>query len=254
MSSTPEALWNDVAARRLRPAAVLCRGLRHGDQLDGLDLVVPVGWRLLLVSRPDAAARDLLRVIAGLARPSAGSVRLAGLDPIATQRAGGLVSYVGPQAGLYGWMTPREALSLSARLVALSEAFVEPMLVKYGLLSTADRPMRRGGAGERQRVALAAAVLTNPEVLLLDDPLSAVDLTDRTHLLTADGTRRTVLLASRFPAREAGTSDHVALVRDGRVALLAPLADLDREGLPLSMRGIEALADRHEATPMARAG
>lgn len=254
MSSTPEALWNDPAARRLRPAAVLCRGLRHGSELDGVDLAVPVGWRLLVVSRPDAAATDLLRVIGGLARPRSGSVRLAGLDPVATQRAGGLVSYVGPQAGLYGWMTPREALALSARLVALPDERIEPLLRRYGLLATADRPMRRGGAAERQRVALAAAVLTDPEVLLLDDALSALDLADRRELLTDDRPRRTVLLASRFPAREAGICSHVALLRHGRLALLAPIADLEREGLPLSMRGIETLADRRASAVAARAG
>lgn len=254
MSSTPEALWNDPVARRLRPTAVLCQGISHGRQLDRIDLAVPIGWRVLIVSRPDAAASDLLRVIGGLARPRSGSVRLAGLDPTATQRAGGLVSYVGPQAGLYGWMTPREALALSARLVALPSERIDPLLGRYGLLPTADRPMRRGGAAERQRVAFAAAVLTDPEVLLLDDALSAVDLLDRAALLTADETRRTVLLASRYPAREAGICDHVALIRDGRVALLAPIADLAAEGLPLSMHGIEALADRRDRAPVARAG
>ena len=253
MSSTPEALWNDPAVRRLRPAAVLCRALSHGTTLDGVDLAVPVGWRLLLVSRPDAAASDLLRVIGGLARPRRGSVRLAGLDPVATQRAGGLVSYVGPQAGLYGWMTPREALALSAKLVALPDERIQPLLRRYGLLATADRPMRRGGAAERQRVALAAAMLSDPEVLLLDDALSAVDLADRGALLADDSPRRTVLLASRFPAREAGLCSHVALLRKGRIALLAPIADLEREGLPLSMRGIETLADRRQPA-MTRAG
>lgn len=254
MISTPEALWNDPAARRLRPAAVLCRALSHGAELDAVDLVVPVGWRLLVVSRPDGAASDLLRVIGGLARPRSGSVRLAGLDPNASQRAGGLVSYVGPQAGLYGWMTPREALTLSARLTAVSEDRIDPLLSRHGLLATADRPMRRGGAAERQRVALAAAVLTDPEVLLLDDALSAVDLVDRAQLLRDATPRRTVLLASRFAAREVGICSHVALLRRGRLALLAPIADLEREGLPLSMRGIETLADRRQGATVTRAG
>ena len=254
MSSTPEALWTDPSVRRLRPAAVLVRGLRHGSHLADLDLVVPVGWRLLVVSRPDDASRDLLRVLAGLARPSSGSVRLAGLDPAATQRAGGLVSYVGPQAGLYAWMSPREALALSARLTALPADSIDAALATYGLAAAAETPMRRLGAGIAQRVALAAAVLTNPEILLLDDPLSALDVDERARLLAADDQRRTVLLASRFPSREAGICDHVALVRDGRVALVARTEELVEAGLPLSLRGIEALADGRREPAAAPAG
>lgn len=259
-SSTPDALWTDPLVRRLRPAAVLCRGLRH-DRLASLDLVVPVGWRLLVVSRPERAASDLLRIVAGLARPRAGSVRLAGLDPLAPQRAGGRVAYVGPQAGLYGWMSPREALQLSARLVAMPLADrIEEVLETYGLRHVADRPMRRTGSDVTQRTAFAAAMLAEPEVLLLDDPLAALDTLERARLLNVPGPRRTVLLASRFPAREAGICDHVALVRGGRLALLAPVAALELAGLPLSLRGIEALADRRAPDaaraprPAARAG
>jgi ABC-type multidrug transport system ATPase subunit len=258
MSSTPDALWNDPAVRRLRPAAVLCRGLSHGTLLHELDLVVPVGWRLLIVARPEAAGRDLLRVIGGLARPRAGSVRLAGLDPAATQRAGGLVSYVGSETGLYPWMTPREVLTLAARLVAAGAERIEPLLARYGLLAAADRPMRRSGAGVRQRTALAAAMISDPQVLLLDEPLAAMDMADRRPLLVDDSPRRTLVLASRFPAREAGICDHVALIRDRAVAFVAAISDLDDAGLPLSIRGVEALAERgrspDRAAPVARAG
>lgn len=248
MSSTPEALWTDPAVRRLRPAAVLVRGLRHAGQLLDLDLVVPVGWRLLVVSQPEEAARDLLRVLAGLARPSAGNVWLAGLDPAASQRAGGLVSYVGPQAGLYTWMTPREALALSARLTAQAAERIDGTLARYGLAGVAETPMRRLGASVAQRVALAAAVLTDPEILLLDDPLSAIDVDERLYLLSADDRRRTMLMASRFPSREAGVCDHLCFVKDGRVALLAPMSALADEGLPLSRKGIEALVERREGS------
>jgi ABC-type multidrug transport system ATPase subunit len=72
--------------------------------------------------------------------------------------------------------------------------------------------------------------------------------------LTDDRPRRTVLLASRFPAREVGICSHVALLRHGRLALLAPISDLEREGLSLSMRGIETLADRREPAAATRAG
>jgi ABC-type thiamine transport system ATPase subunit len=81
-------------------------------------------------------------------------------------------------------------------------------------------------------------------VLLLDEPLRAVEPTERSRLLAIPGRRRTVLIASRFPASEAGVVNQVALLRGGRLALHAPVGELDARGLTLSQRGIETLADR----------
>jgi hypothetical protein len=57
-----------------------------------------------------------------------------------------------------------------------------------------------------------------------------------------------MLMASRFPSREAGVCDHLCFVKDGRVALLAPMSALADEGLPLSRKGIEALVERREGS------
>jgi ABC-2 type transport system ATP-binding protein len=106
-----------------------------------------------------------------------------------------------------------------------------------------DEPIRRGGESLAQRTALAAAMLTDPEVLLLDNALRAVEPTERARLLAIRGRRRTVLIASRFPASEAGLVNQVALLQDGRVVVHAPVRELDARGLTLSQRGIEALAE-----------
>ena len=103
--------------------------------------------------------------------------------------------------------------------------------------------MRRIGLAHLQRTAMAAAMLGDPEVVLLDEPLRAVDPDERIHLLRLPGNRRTVLLASRYPASEAGCVRQVALVRAGRIAVHAPVEALDERGLPLSHRGLAALAD-----------
>jgi ABC-2 type transport system ATP-binding protein len=108
--------------------------------------------------------------------------------------------------------------------------------------ASVDRPLSRGGPPLLQRTGLAAALIADPEVLLLDEPLRALDGSERARLLTLPGRRRTVVLASRYPASEKGLATHVALVRDGRVALVAPITELEAAGLTLSMRGIAALA------------
>jgi ABC-2 type transport system ATP-binding protein len=237
----------------MRPAAVDVRGLRWSSGrrwlLNGLDLRVPVGARLLLVSRPEESASALLRVLAGLVRPSAGMVLMAGLSRADDSAAGWArrVTYLPPEPGIYPWLSPNEALDLAARLAGYDRAErrrrIELAIERTRLGSGVDRPISRGGRALAQKTSLAAAMLTEPDVLMLDEPLRSVEPLERGRLLRLPGRRTTVLLASRFPASESGLVTQVALLRDGRLALHVPLAELERAGLPSSLRGIEALAD-----------
>ncbi|MEO6058802.1 MAG: ATP-binding cassette domain-containing protein [Candidatus Limnocylindria bacterium] len=221
----------------------------HGVRLlDDLELSVGVGGRLLLVSRPEGSASLLLRILAGLAHADHGSVRLAGVSRADDSAAGWArrIGYVGASAGIYGWMTPAEVLELAGRLAGYDRADrqrrSDAALERYRLGASRHAPIRRGGAALAQRTALAAAMLTDPEVLLLDDPLRSVEAEERSRLLAIPGKRRTVVLASGFPATEVGLVNQVALLRDGKVALHVPVRELDARGLTLSLRGIEALA------------
>ena len=246
-SSTPDQLWSSRSVRLLRPTAVACSGLRRrvaGEQLlDGVDLEVAPGARVLLYARPERSASLLLRVLAGLARADGGSMALAGVDePRAWARR---VAYVAPEAEIYPWLAPREVLELAARLAGLGRAErprqIDEVAERYRLVGTMDRPMRRSGPAVSQLTALAAAMLADPEVLLLDEPLRAVDPDERAGLLAVGGERRTVLLASRFPATEVGLVNEVVLLRAGRVAAHLPLDELERRGLDLSARGLARL-------------
>ena len=238
-SSTPDALWSAPSARVLRPSAVSCVDLSRGRLLRRCSLSVPVGMRLLVVGEPEEGASALLRVLAGLRDPSADGW-------------GRRIAYLGPEPGIPAWMTPREALDLAAGLLELSaieaERRIERALAWAHVPADAlDRPVRRGGPPLIQRTGLAAALVADPEVLLLDEALRALEADDRSRLLRLPGKRRTILLASRYPAAEEGLATHVALLRDGRVALLARVAELEAAGLPLSMKGIDSLADRRAA-------
>jgi ABC-type multidrug transport system ATPase subunit len=253
-SSTPDALWSAPSLRVLRPSAVSCTDLVRGRLLDHCSLSVPIGLRLLIVAEPEESASVLLRVLAGLSRPARGRIEIAGLRDPTAEGWGRRISYLGPEPGIPSWMTPREALDLAARLLDLPHAEaarrIERALAWAHVPTDAqDRPVRRGGPPLVQRTGFAAALLADPEVLLLDEPLRALHAEDRSRLLRLPGRRRTILLASRYPASEAGLTTHVALLRRGRVALIAPTAELEAAGLPLSTRGIGALADRRTATP-----
>lgn len=250
-SSTPDALWRASTLRTLQPAAVACRGLRRRvgrrKLLDGVTFSIPIGMRLLVVSRPEASASLLLRVLAGLARADGGRLELAGLTDPSRRGWGRRVAYLGSQPGLYPWMTAREVLHLAARLRGFTaletQRRIEWATITFGLAGLLDRQLSRGRLPLAERTAIAAALLGDPEVLLLDEPLRALSAEERLHLLDLPP-RRTMLIASRYPAAEAGLCSHVMLLREGRVALLAPVRQLEAEGLSLSLYGIAALAER----------
>jgi ABC-type multidrug transport system ATPase subunit len=256
-TSTPDALWASQSVRTLKPAAVVCedvtRRVRGQRLLDDLTLVVGVGARLLVVSRPEQSASMLLRVLAGLSRVSSGIVRLAGMARPDSSAAGWArrVGYVGPEAGIYPWMRPREVLELAGRIAEYDRGEIRrriEVVAEHCRIGVhLDQPIRRGGEPLAQRVALASAMLTEPEVVLLDEPLRSMEPEERARLLTFEGRRRTVLIASRYPASEAGLVDQVAFLRDGRLALHAPTSALDKRGLALSQRGIDALIEITEA-------
>jgi ABC-2 type transport system ATP-binding protein len=227
----------------------MCRGVRRRTRrarlLDGVSFAVPARMRLLVVSRPEESASLLLRVLAGLAR-ARGDVELAGLTDPSRDGWARRIAYVGPRSRLYGWMTPREILVLAAQLAEsrASTDEIERLAAELRFGDALDVPISRGGPALEQRVELAAALLGDPEVLLLDEPLRALEPTERLGLLRLPGRRCTVVLASRYPASEAGLCSHVAYLADGRLALLGRLAELETAGLPLTHRGLEEFAVR----------
>ena len=191
----------------------------------------------------------LLGILAGLIRADGGTFDLAGV-PRNDESASGWrrrVAYLGPDSGYYEWLSPLEVLDLAGRLAGFdrserrrrSEAAIERYRLAPGLRS----PVHRGGPPLAQRVGLAAAMLTDPEVLLLDEPLRSLDVAERARLLRIPGRRRTVIFASRYPASEDGLVNQVALLREGRIAIHARRDELNEHELPLTLRGISTLAD-----------
>jgi heme exporter protein A len=139
-------------------------------------LRVEPGASLALFGPNGSGKSTLLRAVAGLLRPVRGTVRLDGesahgAGPEVRRRIG----YVGHRPLVWGGLTPRENLTLYARLYEVEVAAVEGALERVGLARRADEPARELSQGMGQRLGIARALLHAPDVWVLDEPHASLD-------------------------------------------------------------------------------
>jgi heme exporter protein A len=217
-------------------AAIAARGLekRFGPvaALRGVDLEVPAGSSLALLGPNGAGKSTLLRLLAGLARPSAGSLRV-GRDDTDRRRRRGRVGYIGHATFLYPALSARENLIFAARLhgVRDARARADALLTAQGLQAAADRPAGSFSRGMAQRLSIARGLVHDPEILLLDEPFTGLDpaaaerLTEQLSRLRAGG--RTLVLVTHELARVARLADAAVVLARGRVVHAADGAGLE---------------------------
>src|SRR5215468_10692266 len=218
------------------PLAVRARAITKcfGDviALDGIDLDLAVGQIHGLVGPNGAGKTTLLGLLLGLAVADSGSLEILGA-PIGRALAGpdGVAGFVdGP--GLYPSLTARRNLAALANLRGLDArtAGIDEALTQVGLFDLADDRVRGFSLGMRQRLGLAAALLADPRLLLLDEPANGLDPAGVAWLrgllrdLACQG--RTIVVASHGLAEVAQTVDHVVILSGGRLRFAGPLAEL----------------------------
>jgi molybdate/tungstate transport system ATP-binding protein len=154
--------------------------------LDGVSFAVPTGAYAVLMGPTGSGKTTILEVIAGLRRPDAGRVRLADRDVTDLLPAARDLGYVPQDGVLFKTMTVWEniafALTVRKRPRAEVEARVKELADRLGVTELLPRPAVGLSGGEAQRVALGRAVAFRPAVLLLDEPLNAVDEETRDRL------------------------------------------------------------------------
>ena len=147
--------------------------------LQDISLQVRRGEFVALLGRNGAGKSTLLRVIARLVKPNSGQVRVCGVDVRKEpERGREWIGFVAHHTFLYSNLTARENLRLYARLHRLEEAAerVDSALSNAGLELSADRPVRGFSRGMQQRLAIARSTLHRPELVLLDEPFTGLDL------------------------------------------------------------------------------
>jgi ABC-2 type transport system ATP-binding protein len=149
--------------------------------LQGADLTLGRGTVARLTGRNGAGKTTLLRIAAGLLEADSGRVDVFGLDPFRDRRDyQRLTSYVpAGSAGLYARLTPRQHLEFETRLSLIPstrrQSAIDRELRRFELLPVASRRVDRLSMGQRQRVRLALALVRDPRVILLDEPLNSMD-------------------------------------------------------------------------------
>jgi len=220
------------------PAPIEVRGLckRYGELIavDDVDLTVEAGDVFGYLGPNGAGKTTSLRMMLGLIAPSAGSVRLFGRDPQASVKAlRGVAGFVEAPT-FYPYLNGRVNLDLLAALDGDgAKGRIEEALEIVGLSHRAKDKVGTYSHGMRQRLGIAAALLRQPRLLLLDEPATGLDpggmrdMRDLIRNLSAQG--MTVLLSSHLLTEVEELCNRVAIVREGRVAYQGSLEDLRRQ-------------------------
>lgn len=223
-------------------AAIETQGLtrRFGARLavDGVTMSVPKRAVYGFLGRNGAGKTTTLKMVLGLIRPTAGVVRVCGLD-VARERmaAARKVGALLEAHGFYANLTGRENLALTATLLGLPAAEIDRVLEVVEMRDDAGRKVSGYSLGMRQRLGLARAMLGAPPVLVLDEPTNGLDpdgIADMRRFLRdlPERTGATVLLSSHLLGEIEQVATHVGVVNDGRLVLEGELSRLKADLAP----------------------
>jgi heme exporter protein A len=207
----------------------LARHYGEREALGGVSLTLAAGQSLVVFGPNGAGKSTLLRVLATLLRPHHGSVRVLGCSlPGEAWAVRGRVGLLAHDPLLYRDLSARENLRFHARLHSVAPARVEQLLELLGLGKRCAEPLRTLSRGMVQRVAVARAVLHEPELLLLDEPRANLDpaASELVDPLIGAAAKRTRVITSHDPERGLAEADLVLGLRAGRPALLAPAGEV----------------------------
>jgi putative spermidine/putrescine transport system ATP-binding protein len=219
--------------------AVRLNGIRrvYGDvvAVAGIDLEIGAGEFFTLLGPSGSGKTTTLRVIAGFERPDAGSVELQGADVTRVAPSQRAVNTVFQDYALFPHMTVAENVQYGLRVKGMARkerrAHAEEVLQRVRLPGLGDRKPAQLSGGQRQRVALARAIVNRPPVLLLDEPLGALDLKLRQEMqLFLKELQRELAITFVYVTHdqeEALTmSDRLALFNEGRIEQIGTPAEV----------------------------
>jgi ABC-2 type transport system ATP-binding protein len=206
--------------------------------IDGLDLSVRAGEFYALLGPNGAGKTTTLRIVAGLLRPDAGSVSVFGIDALANPiEAKRLIAWVSDEPMIYDKLTPLEYLEFVAGLWGIEAATAEARAIELidwlGLAPHADERCQTFSKGMRQKVALAGALIHEPRLLILDEPLTGLDAGSARQVknVLAERVRGgvTVIMTSHILEIAERMAERIGVIDKGRLIAEGSLDELRRQ-------------------------
>ena len=234
----PHLAGNGAESPEMPPAqekaapAIVVAGLRrdYGDRpaLDGVGFELAAGASLVVLGPNGAGKTTLLRILATLLRPSGGEISVLGCSlPNEAWKLRGRIGYLGHEPLLYRDLSGRENLRFQARLHGVereaAEARIEELLRAVGMERRADERVAELSAGMRQRLSICRCVIHEPDLLLLDEPDSNLDVEGRelARALIGPGEGRTRVIVTHDPERHLPEADQVLRLGIGETAVVS---------------------------------
>ncbi|MEU2393752.1 ATP-binding cassette domain-containing protein [Streptomyces sp. NPDC007369] len=241
--------------------AIVVEGLRksYGDKqaLDGLDLTVRAGTVQGILGPNGAGKTTAVRIMSTLLRPDEGRVEVAGADVrTRTGEVRSRIGLVGQNAAVDEELSGRQNLELFGRLHRLgarrAAGRADELLAGFGLADTGNKAVKQYSGGMRRRLDLAAALISRPEVLFLDEPTTGLDPRSRTEVWNAVrslvGGGTTVLLTTQYLEEADQLADRIAVIDHGKA-----IAEGTADELKSATGGDRIDVVLHDAAQLARA-
>jgi|SRR5690606_19209096 len=207
-------------------------GSRTVHAVAGVDLEIPRGEIVALLGANGAGKTTFLDMVLGFTTPTAGTLTVLGASPKAAVGAG-RVGAVLQTGGLLHDLTVRETVAMVASCHA-AHIPVDAALERAGATGIGRRKVRQCSGGEQQRLRFALALLTEPDLLLLDEPTAGMDVRARKEFWETMQTEaergRTVVFATHFLQEASDFADRIVLMRDGRIVVDGPVDEVTRAG------------------------
>ncbi|NJL21106.1 MAG: ABC transporter ATP-binding protein [Leptolyngbyaceae cyanobacterium SM1_3_5] len=243
-------------------SAISIRNLskRYGklQVLNDVSIDVPHGSIFGFLGPNGAGKSTTIRILAGLSQATSGSAFVNGVSVDKTGLHRRHLGYVAQEPRFYGWMTGREVMEYSASFYGeVSKQRIADLLDRVGIAAAANRPCQSYSGGMRQRLGIAQALIGKPAVVIMDEPVSALDSIGRAEVLKLMQSLRgetTIFYSTHILEDVQRLSDYVAILNQGKLVKMAPtqalLNSFANGSLRVTLAGAkEAIADQLKLLP-----